>query len=263
MDFESALWIKKEKCIRCGSCAAACPEKALRMSDKGAVIDRSRCNFCAGQTEPLCLETCPTMAIAHVDRDVSSTELVKELTADRIFFNINGPSGERGGVTLSGGEPLAQSDFAFELLEGLKNTGIHTCIETSLFAPAEVIQRLPGLVDYLICDIKFFDEAEHQKYTGVSNAEILANFKYLAKRISDILVRVPMIPGINATEDNLRAIRGFVDSQKNDIRIEPLNFNWFSSSKYGTLGLPYFNPDARAFGSEDIARFNELVSVRG
>jgi pyruvate formate lyase activating enzyme len=260
LNFESALWINREKCIRCGACVACCPENALQLTEQGAVLNGGRCNLCAAA--PRCLEKCPSKAITRIDREVSSGGLVKELGADKVFFDVSGPSGEKGGVTLSGGEPLAQSDFTLELLAALKEAGIHTCIETSLFAPEAVIQQLPALVDYLICDIKIFDEADHRQYTGQSNAGILANFKYLAAKIPALLVRVPMIPGITATEKNLRAIGQFVRTQ-GAIPVELLNFNWFSSSKYGILRQPHFNPEARAFSDEDMARFNEMVSCSG
>jgi pyruvate formate lyase activating enzyme len=249
LGFGEDIWVKREECIRCGACVAACPEKALSLGPEGIRINREACNFCGR-----CTEICPPQAIRRIDRETELEPLVRELTQDRLFFDTSG-----GGVTLSGGESLAQPEFALALLERLKALGIHTCIETALLAPDAVIRRLPGLLDQLICDIKIMDREAHRKYTGVDNAPILDNFKYLVSSIPNILVRVPLVSGITATEENLRAIGGFVRSCGADINIELLNYNWFSGSKYALLDKPHFDSDARAFPEDEMTRFYAWV----
>jgi pyruvate formate lyase activating enzyme len=243
--FGRDLWVKREKCIRCGACAASCPEKALSLVSGAVRIDRGRCVFCGA-----CTERCPPRAIQRVDREADLESLVQELILDKLFFDVSG-----GGVTLSGGEPLAQPEFALALLGRLKELGIHTCIETSLSAPAETIRRLPGVLDYLICDLKLMDEEAHRKFTGVSNRIILDNFRRLAGSFDRALVRVPLIPGITATEENLRGVGEFVRSCNPGMGIELLNYNWFSGSKYTLLDKAHFNADARAFSAEEMNRF--------
>jgi len=181
--------------------------------------------------------------------------LVQELLLDKIFFDVSG-----GGITLSGGEPLAQPDFAFAALELLKEKGVHTCMETSLFVPEPVLRKFIGVLDYVICDIKLINEEAHRKYTGESNKIILDNFRHFVSGFSGVLVRVPLIPGITATEENLKAVGEFVRSYRKDIKIELLNYNWFSTSKYAWLDKPHFNSEARAFPEEEMARFYSWVS---
>jgi pyruvate formate lyase activating enzyme len=250
LPFGRGLWVKREKCIGCGTCAAVCPEKALTLANDTVRINTDACRFCT-----ICVERCPAKAIQRIDQGWDLDALIQELLLDKLFFDVSG-----GGITLSGGEPLAQPDFALAVLGRLKELGVHTCIETSLFVPPEVIRRLPDVLDYLICDIKILDEKNHQKYTGNSNALILENFRFLARTMPNMLVRAPLIPGITATEENLKAIGHFVRSCNPDIKIELLNYNWFSGSKYVLLDKPHFNTGARAFPEEDLARFNSWVS---
>jgi pyruvate formate lyase activating enzyme len=239
------LWVKREKCIGCGACVTACPQGALSLETGRISLNRDLCSFCNA-----CVNTCPARAVQRIDRELSPESLAEELARDKLFFDISG-----GGVTLSGGEPLAQPDFALTLLERLKAENIHTCMETSLFAPEAVIRRLPGALDYLICDIKLMDGEDHLKYTGRPNDGILKNFRYLAGRLKKILVRVPLIPGVTASEKNLEAVGSFVRSCDSGIPIELLNYNWFSGSKYALLDKPHFNDEARAFPEEEISRF--------
>ena len=141
----------------------------------------------------------------------------------------------------------------------MKQAGVPTCIETSMFAKQEVLESIAPYVDQFLVDIKILDEETHKKYTGVSNQQILSNFRYLAGLVKPILVRIPLIPGITATEENLRAIRAFVDSVNPEIPIEVLNFNSFAGSKYRFLDQKYFNDELRAFPREELEQLRSCV----
>ena len=184
-------------------------------------------------------------------------ELTELLKREQLFSDVTG-----GGVTISGGEPLYQPEFLLELLKSMKEAGIDTCIETSMFAPRRVLEEIAPYLDRFLVDIKILDEETHKKYTGVSNRQILSNFRYLAGLGKPILVRVPLIPGITATEENLRGIRSFVDSVDPKLQIELLNFNSFAGTKYRFLDKTYFDEELRAFPKEEFERLCSYVEVR-
>jgi len=249
------LWVKWEQCIHCGVCVSLCPVGALSFGEgqkalphvppEAPRINRETCSLCG-----ICTEHCPSRAIRRIETEISPEALAEELLLDRVFFDVSG-----GGVTLSGGEPLAQPEFALALLELLKKKGIHTCMETSLFAPEKVVQKFLPLLDSIICDIKLLDDDAHRKYTGQSNGIILENFRRIAQDFPGIIARVPLINGITAKKENLMAVGDFIRSCGTNIKTELINYNWFSTSKYAWLDKPHFNIEARAFSEEEMTRF--------
>ena len=247
------LWVKQEACIHCGTCIQTCREQALRMVEGEIAIDRGRCSFCDA-----CVEKCPSRAMKRIDRQVETRDLVKLVTREEIFTRLSG-----GGVTISGGEPLYQPEFTLELLKEMKAAWIPTCIETSMFAPWEVLESILPYVDQFLVDIKLLDEEQHKKYTGVSNRQILSNFRGLVEAGAPLLVRIPLIPGITATGENLRGIRSFVSGTAPGIPIEVLNFNSFAGTKYRFLGDTYFDEELRAFPAEKLSELRKIVEEEG
>jgi pyruvate formate lyase activating enzyme len=247
--FGRDLWVKKEYCIKCSTCVSICGEGALSLTDYGIIIDHGRCSYCNR-----CVEACPTKAIRRIDRNVELEELIQEVMRDELFYQVSG-----GGVTLSGGEPLAQSDFVIEFLKRLKELNIHTCIETALNVPKKVVEQLPQLVDHFFADCKIFDEMQHRRYIGSSNVQIIENIRYLATHAKSLTIRIPLIPDLTATEDNLKAIARFIRSLGANIPIELLNYNWLSHSKYEELGLKHFNDTLRQFSKEEIRQFYKFI----
>ncbi len=243
------IWAKQESCIHCGTCAAVCPEQAITLWKDGVHIDREKCTFCN-----ICVEQCPSRSILRIDQTVEVAELVERVKRDSLFFEKSG-----GGVTISGGEATAQPAFLLELLKRLKEENISTAIETCMYTDRKVFDDIFPYIDFFIVDIKLFDEAAHKKYTGVSNRVILDNFRYLAGRTDNIQVRIPLIPGITATEENIRAIRCFVHDVNPKVQIELLNFNDFASSKYTFLDQKYFDDSLRAFSASKFKEMNNLV----
>jgi len=247
--FGKGLWVNKETCIKCTSCIEACGDEALHLAEDGIIIDHEKCTYCNK-----CVDVCPTNAIRRIDRMVDLEELMEEVMKDELFYQVSG-----GGVTLSGGEPLAQSEFVIEFLKRIKAKNIHTCIETALKIPKSVVEQLPPLVDHFFTDCKIFDEEQHRRYVGSSNVLILENIRYLATHAKSMTVRIPLIPGLTATEENLKSIARFVRSLDRDIPIELLNYNWLSHAKYEGLGLKHFNDSLRQFSNEDIRRFHRYI----
>jgi len=189
------------RCIVCGDCLRACPHNAIGLDDD-CRIRRDRCTACGA-----CADACPTLALKQIGRALPPAELVDRLLPDKTFYDASG-----GGVRFSGGEPTLYMDYLAAVIKILKKQNISVAIQTSgFFDLAEFETKLLENLDWIYFDLKLFDAAKHRRYTGVDNAGILSNFRKLAKRYPERLIaRVPLIPGITTTRNNLESIAGFV-----------------------------------------------------
>lgn len=216
------------KCIGCGECATACA--AHTISELGHEFDRDKCNGCEGEETCLCEPLCLGGALKHYGRDVSVKDLMPELLEDIDFYKNSG-----GGVTLSGGECLVQADFCAELLKSLKEQGIHTAVDTCGLVPRASIEKVLPYTDIFLYDVKAIDGEVHQKCTGVDNALILDNLRYLDSVGAKIEIRIPVVPGYNDFE--LEKIHSFLSGLKNITAIKELKYHNLAGSKYDALGL--------------------------
>lgn len=183
------------RCVRCDSCIQACPLGAIAKDAAGAVaIDRAKCDLCGR-----CAEACLYDAMQIVGREMSVEEVLAEVEKDRIFYEQSG-----GGVTLSGGDPLVQPEFAAAVLDACRARGLHTALDTAGLAPGDAFERLAGRADLVLFDVKVVDEARHKAYTGAPNAAVLDNLRRLAAAGTETWVRIPVVPGINDDNDNVR-----------------------------------------------------------
>ncbi len=181
-------------CIGCGDCVRACPDQAVSLDDPGR-IDRDRCTGCG-----LCADACPARALTTVGREYGLDELVEILLRDRLYYETSA-----GGVTLSGGEPTMQTEFAGRLLARLKRAGVHTAMETcGLFSWDTFAAACLDNLDLVLYDLKLADPHLHRQVTGRDNGVILANLvRLLAVEQVEVLVRIPLVPGYTATDDNI------------------------------------------------------------
>jgi glycyl-radical enzyme activating protein len=194
---EPSISYLPEKCVACGACVKVCCHGALSVDAAGkAVLDRERCTRCGD-----CGPACAPKALEVVGRNATVGEVLRVVLRDQAYYEESG-----GGMTLSGGEPLAQPEFAEELLCDAKSKDLHCCVETSGYAAWEDIERLRGFVDYWLYDYKETDPRLHLKYTGVPQAPVLANLKRLYATGAKILLRCPMIPQHNARQEHLDGI---------------------------------------------------------
>ena len=227
-----AVWYNQNSCISCGRCIEACPERALIFesdTQPTIVIDRLRCKVTGD-----CVRVCPTGSVQFTGRITTSDEVLLEIEKDSAYYESSG-----GGVTLTGGEPLFQPDFTFEILRLCHEKAVHTTLETSLFASKEVVKRLAPLIDLVITDLKIFDPVAHQKFTGQSNEIIKENFAFLAVSGKDLIVRVPLVKDITDTAENRGAIQNYVQSFRSDISVEFIRFNPLAANNYKKLGIPF------------------------
>jgi pyruvate formate lyase activating enzyme len=216
-----------DKCIGCGACLKVCPRAAHAMETGRRVFRRELCTACG-----TCARSCYAEALVLVGREMTAAEALAEVVQDREFYANSG-----GGVTLSGGEPLYQPDFAREILRLAKQAGIHTAIETNLAWPWERIEPILDVTDLVMADIKMMDPAAHQEWTGVSNEMVPDNVQRLGRSGKPLLVRTPIVPGVNDTIAEIGRIARFIAGLANLVCYELLPFNPLAAGKYKSLGM--------------------------
>jgi len=220
----------EHNCIHCEKCEILCPNGAIKETEKGLkIIDRKLCNYCG-----ICDENCYANAMQLCGRYVSADEVISEVKKDTQFYLESG-----GGVTLSGGEPLAQPEFALKLLKGCKKNNLNTCVETAGHVPWENFESLAKYVDLFLYDIKLIDPIKHQECVGVSNELILENARRLSNINAKLLIRVPVIPEYNDDEENIKIIAQFTRELKSAQGLELLPYHKFGSAKWRRLDQKY------------------------
>lgn len=218
----------KSRCLGCGACAALCPAGALRLVDGRVVPTGERCMSCGE-----CVERCPAGARGVSGRSITSEEALSEILKDNVFYDQSG-----GGVTFSGGEPLAQPEFLESTMRLCKEAGLMTAVDTCGFAPWEVIERIIPFSDLFLYDVKHMDDAVHRKLVGVSNEFILENLRRLAATGKEVTARLPVIPGANDESVNIRKTGEFLSSVGVS-RITVLPYHDMGREKYERLGRNY------------------------
>ena len=218
---------RQERCIGCGECIQICPQKAITQTADGVVSDPAKCDLC--QT---CADHCPPEAVEFVGRKVTVAEVMREIEKDIAFYDESG-----GGITLSGGEPLMQSEFLLQLLDACADHDLHRTVDTTGYADAGLLLEVAQKTDLFLYDLKLMDAAKHRDFTGVSNELILNNLKLLAQNEARIQVRVPIIPGINSDAENIDRTAAFVSALPGVEHIAILPFHNSARGKYGRLGV--------------------------
>lgn len=224
------------RCIGCGRCTEVCP-MGIRKLAEDASPDPSSCRLCLA-----CVEVCPAVALELKGHSMEVGELVDRAVRQRAFYDASG-----GGVTISGGEPLLQAPFTSALARSLRAEGIHVAIETTGLAPWPVLSAIADSVDLFLYDVKQIDDQLHVRDTGVSNALLLDNLGRLTAAGSEVIVRVPCIPGHNDSPESIKAIALKV-RELGGSRITLLRYNPAAPGKYSWVQRPY--PLARATPQE-------------
>ncbi|WP_418982703.1 glycyl-radical enzyme activating protein [Alistipes sp.] len=242
-----------ERCIACGACAAVCDSGAVRLENGVLGFDRERCDACGR-----CADVCPARAMNLVGKPVSVERLMQDLQRDIPFFEESG-----GGVTLSGGEPLLQPAFVRELLRRCRAERISTALETNLSVPAELIEELLPLVDWWMCDLKVTDDGMHRRWTGMSNARTLANLQLLGQRSVPLIVRTPVVPGVNDTPEAIEAICDRLKGIGSLLYYELLGFHTLGTDKFTGLGMENPMPAAEPLQPERLESLRTVAARTG
>ena len=250
--------VYRTKCIGrkvCGGCEDSCPEGDIFHFTAGklAGIDRTKCTDCLA-----CYEECPSDALKQWGRQMTVEECMELIRRDQGYYERSG-----GGVTVSGGDPLVQSDFVEALFRACKAEGYHTCCESTFCANWSEVEKVLPYTDLIISDLKLMDSALHRQYTGVGNELILQNLRRLAQEGRELILRIPVIPGVNDGRQNIEASADFILRQLGgQVRtLQLLSFMRLGEEKYKSLGIPYqmeaVRLQRRAFQRrvEEIARY--------
>jgi pyruvate formate lyase activating enzyme len=244
------------KCIgvkECGLCLKECPESALFTVDPDVKV-RINWDLCTNCGK--CVPACPPQALSLFGHEMTVDEVLEEVEQDSAFYQESG-----GGITVSGGECLLQSDFTAALLAGAHERGITTAIETAGNVPWAFMEKVLPHVDTVLHDHKLTDPVRHKKWTGVDNARILANFKKAYETFPDttFIARTPLIPGVNDDEEHVRAVLAFIRPHKNVVDYELLPYFRFGESKYGFLGRVYELADFQPPTPESLAKLRSII----
>jgi pyruvate formate lyase activating enzyme len=221
------IMTRDTKCLRCGCCAKACPARAITITEDARDIDRAKCGRCIE-----CGSACLNGAIHVSGETVEVDELVREVAKDELFFKNSG-----GGLTLSGGEPLLQWEFVAQVFEACKKRGIHTALDTTGYAAWEQLDAVLNYSDLVLYDVKHMDPEIHLRRTGVSNALILENLSKTARRVRT-WIRIPIIPGFNDTDSDLRRIVDYVAALPVE-KVSILPYHGWGQAKFEALGSEY------------------------
>lgn len=243
------LFYASSRCIGCLTCVKNCPNQEIT-AEKGEL----KIHWEALKQEQLgWVEECPTKALSVKGTWMTAEEVYAEAAKDIAFYQRSG-----GGVTLSGGEPLQQAEFAAALLKLCREHGIHTAVETTGCVPQENIQKVLPVTDLFLYDLKSADSKVHEKWTGVSNDRILENLKWLSEKGADIFVRTPMIPGINDKEQDILDMIEVI--QKDGIfNYDILPFHQYGSGKYLSCGIGYAMQDVKPHDEGYIEKSRNMI----
>lgn len=228
------IMLKPTACVSCGACVSACPQGTHLISSDGThTVDRDKqCIGCGA-----CVNACMQAALKVAGEEASISELLAYLEEDRSFYEHSG-----GGVTLSGGEVTAQPEAAINLLMACKREGLHTAIETCGYTKKDTFLRFAEVVDLFLFDIKHMDPERHAQLTGVRNEMILENLEMLLMKRANVKVRMPLLKGINDSEEEIRAVIDFLTPYKdfkNFRGIDLLPYHKLGVNKYVQLGMDY------------------------
>ena len=222
--FENEILYNTERCILCGACVASCPKGCHEISEGKHVFHRENCDLCGK-----CVDACHNNALSFAAKEYTADEILEIVCRDKLFY------GEDGGLTVSGGEPMCRIDFLEQLLKKAKQAGLNVDLETSGYCPTESFDRILPYVDEFLYDIKALPE-RHKEFTGVQSDLILKNLAHICEKGAGVVLRCPIIPGCNDTEEHYAFISSLAEKFPNIKRVDLEPYHAFGLSKYAQLG---------------------------
>jgi pyruvate formate lyase activating enzyme len=227
--YKPQLSFNPDKCINCFDCVDACPNEVHRnVNGKHEVI------WDSCQTSGECVKACSYGALKLIGSEYNIREIINEVLKDKNYYEKTG-----GGLTISGGEPLAQFEFTKALLEEAKKEGIHTCIDTCGLVSEEKFKAILPYTDLFLFDYKVSDEQDHKQYTGSGNRLILSNLDFLIRNGASVILRCPLVPGINDNTNHLKTISELAEKYPRLKGVEIMPYHSMGRDKAGYIGKEY------------------------
>ncbi len=265
--YQPELIFNQSKCLGCEGCIRTCPEGAISFasissqpeqavspSRKSSLLwlDRVKCTGCGG-----CVKSCPSEALYMEGYKTTVKDILEEVMKDSAFYKNSS-----GGITLSGGEVLAQPDFAYALLYMSKQYGIHTVVETAGYASFEALHRIMAVTDIFLYDLKHYDEAKHLYYTGVKLTDILENLQSLLEAGAEVILRIPVIPEVNDSEEDAKHFGQLLKSMGIK-KVNLLPFHQLGEYKYNLLQQNYAFGGKKVLKDEDVEDYKQMIASYG
>lgn len=247
------LGYHKNRCALCGECVACCPVGALKIIDGQVQRDQTQCRSCFS-----CAEACPTGAMECYGKEITPLEAAKLALRDQRYYDKTG-----GGVTFSGGEPLSQADFVVKTAQILREHDVGVAIETSLYGTTFALESVAAVTDYFMADIKAMDDQIHRRATGCSNRPILDNLKRLAALDANVLVRIPIVPGVSDGIENIEQTARFLLEHTHYRTIELIPMHKLAAHKYEALGRKYSAQDIPLPEEKQMERLRNALYALG
>jgi len=242
----------RDKCVLCGTCEKVCPKKAIKIENGVLTTDMNKCDFCGE-----CVTYCINEARQIVGKEYTVDEVMKEVIKDKIFYEQS-----NGGVTVSGGEPLMQIDFVYELLKKLKEENIHTAVDTCGAVSFENLERIAKYTDLFLYDLKIMDDEKHKEFIGASNKNIIENLIKLSKIHQNIIIRMPIIEGVNDDVSHIEKALELIEGL-NMKKVNLLPYHDFAKHKYKKLGLTYEDAKMSKPSDEKMNSFKDMFASIG
>lgn len=247
---EPELMLWPDRCIRCGACISVCTQGAITWDSESMATDREKCTRCGA-----CVEVCHAEARRIAGQEMTVAQVMAEIERDIPFYDESG-----GGATFSGGEPMMQRIFLLALLRTCRQHEIHTAVDTCGFSTWEALDTIREHVNLFLYDLKLMDPAQHRAFTGVSNESILSNLQALSRHGHAIVLRVPLIPGVNDDDENIRQTGAFAANLPHLERVDILPYHRAGIDKYHRLDKDYGLPEIDPPTDEKVAKAARILS---